>query len=242
MIRLAATAFEPRPLASFDEFVADVRASLDTAAGADLVVLPELFTLGLISLTEAWQEATAGTELARSARYADDVTTVLADEAHARGQHIVGGSHLRIVDGRLLNVSQTFGPEGLLATHAKTHLFVAEAAAGVQETDELGIVDLPFGRVGLAICYEVQIPELVTALVARGVDIVACPSLTVTEAGFWRVRQCLAARCIENQVFGVHSGTFGAPFGAFPGAWGRGSVLAPCHQPWPVNGVLRFSA
>lgn len=238
MTRLAACNFESRPLDTFDDFAADVRAALDRAAGADLVVLPELLTLGLVSLTPDWQSATAGTDLARSADFTDQCLELFEQEAKARAQHIVAGSHLRREGDRLRNVSHVFGPDGLVATHAKTHLFAAEAASGVDEADRLGIVELPFGTVGLAICYEAQIPELVTALVARGADIIACPSYTVTEAGFWRVRTCLAARCIENQVFALHAGTYGPPFGPVPGAWARSSVLAPCHAPWPVNGVL----
>ncbi|ADB52319.1 nitrilase-related carbon-nitrogen hydrolase [Conexibacter woesei] len=238
MTRLAACTFETRVLDTFDDFAGDVRTALDRAAGADLVVLPELLTLGLVSLTPGWESATAGRELARTTEFTDEYLALFEQEARVRGQHIVAGSHLRREHDRLINVAHVFGPDGLIATHAKTHLFAAEADAGIDEADELGIVELPFGKVGLAICYEVQIPELVTALVERGADIIACPSYTATEAGFWRVRTCVAARCVENQVFALHAGTYGTSFGPVPSAWARASVLGPCHAPWPANGVI----
>lgn len=229
---VAACDFEVRRPASFDDLARDVRAALDRAGDADLIVLPELLTFGLAALGDpADTLAIAG--------YADDYRALFEQEARSRGTHVVAGSHLVARDdGTVVNVAHVYGPDGIVATHAKTHLFSMEGQIGISEGDGLCVLDLPFGKVGVAVCYEAEIPEVVTALVEAGADVIACPSFTIGEAGFWRVRHCLAARCIENQVFAVHCGVSGTPFDGFPGGWARASVLAPCDAPWPDDGVV----
>lgn len=229
---VAACDFEVRRPASFDDLARDVRAALDRVGDADLIVLPELLTFGLAALGDP------GETLAIAA-YADDYRALFEREARRRGTHLVAGSHLVAGDdGAVVNVAHVFGPDGPIATHAKTHLFTIESQIGIAEGDGLCVLDLPFGKVGVAICYEAEIPEVVTALVEAGADLIACPSFTIGEAGFWRVRHCLAARCVENQVFALHCGVHGAPFDGFPGGWARASVLAPCDAPWPDDGVI----
>ncbi|MBB4665162.1 nitrilase-related carbon-nitrogen hydrolase [Conexibacter arvalis] len=229
---VAACDFAVRRPTSFDDFAADVRAALDRAGEADLIVLPELLSFGLAALGDP------ADPLALADR-ADDLRARFEQEARRRATHLLAGSQLcRRDDGAVENVAHVYGPDGLIATHAKTHLFSEEARMGIAEGDDLCVLRLPFADVGVAICYEAEIPEVVTALVDAGADVIACPSFTITEAGFWRVRHCLAARCVENQVFAVHCGVSGAPFDGFPGGWARASVLGPCDAPWPDDGVI----
>jgi predicted amidohydrolase len=107
------------------------------------------------------------------------------------------------------------------------------------EGDEVQAVELPFAKVGIAICYEAEIPEVPSAYAEQGVEIILCPSYTFTEAGFWRVRHCAAARCIENQIYVVHCCTGGKAEDFLPGGWAKSSILSPCDAPWEApNGVV----
>jgi predicted amidohydrolase len=63
--------------------------------------------------------------------------------------------------------------------------------------------------------------------------------MTFSEAGFWRVRHCAQARCIENQIYAVHACAGGDAFGPYPGGWAGSSVLGPCDVPWSnPKGIL----
>jgi predicted amidohydrolase len=232
-----------RDVADFDGFAGHVRELLDGAAGTDLVVLPELVTFELMTAVPGWRDATDLSPALETARFADQYRDFLSGEAAERGQHILGGSHLvRTGTGDLRNVAPLFGPTGeLLHEHHKTHLFPLEHTLGIGEGDDMAVVELPFADVGINICYEAEIPECSASLAEQGVQIVLCPSLTLTEAGFWRVRHCLAARAIENQVYAVHSSVASPARGPWPGAWGRSSILGPCDVGWPEDGVIADS-
>jgi predicted amidohydrolase len=244
MPRLASCTSAFRDVPDFASFAAHVRELLDRAPDADLVVLPELVTFELMTAVPGWRDATDLAPAIETTRFADQYRDFIGREAAGRRQHILAGSHLvRRDDATLLNVAPLFGPTGkLLHEHAKTHLFPLEFTLGIGEGDAMTAVELPFAVVGINICYEAEIPECAAALVEQGVQILLSPSLTLTEAGFWRVRHCLAARAIENQIYTLHSGAGSVARGPWPGAWARSSVLGPCDAGWPDDGILAETA
>jgi len=213
-VSIAACNFAIRPVASFDEFADHARGMLDEAAGADLVLFPELFTVELFTTFPDWKE-TPATELTRIDKFTSEYRSLFGSEAKERSQYIVAGSHLMEVDGRFLNIGHLFGPDGSMVEHVKTHIFPAEGDWRTEEGEAMEVIELPFAKVGFNICYEAEIPECASALTEQGVDIILCPSFTFTEYGFWRVRHCAQARAVENQVYFVHCCTGGQP-GARP--------------------------
>jgi predicted amidohydrolase len=236
-VSIAACQFAIRPVQSFADFADHARALLDGARSADVVVFPELFTIELFTAIDGWQAA-ALADLPRIDRFTAEYRGLFAAEARARGQTILAGSHLVRGNDRTLNVAHLFEPSGREHAHAKTHIFPAESAWGSGEGESVDAIDLGFARVGIAICYEAEIPECASSYAEQGVDVVLCPSFTLTEHGFWRVRHCAQARAIENQIYVVHCCAIGAPGAPLPGGWGRSSILSPCDVPWPANGVL----
>lgn len=240
-VTVAATNFMTRPVNSFDEFAGQVRTVLDRCREAEIVVLPEYFTLGLFALIDGWREAPL-TRLRELAAFAPAVDHLLHSEAVARGQTIAGGSTLVGSDGELENVSVLYSADGIRYRHAKSHLMPEEAEFVDHEGEEMSVVDLGRVRVGIAICYEMEFPECSGALAELGAEVILCPSFTLTEAGFWRVRHCAAARAIENQVYVVHSCAGGEPVHTLPGGWARAAILSPCDRPWKPNGVVGEAA
>ncbi|MET9306609.1 carbon-nitrogen hydrolase family protein [Streptomyces cellulosae] len=236
-VSIAAINFLVRPVHDFDEFAQHVRGLLDQAEGADLVLLPELFTVELFTTEPTWRTDDIA-DLTRVDAYTDDYRALFTEEARRRGQHIAAGSHLMKRGDRHLNVAGLFTPEGTVHEHEKTHIFPGEAAWSTSEGDELKAIDLPFAKVGFAVCYEAEIPEVSSSLAEQGAEIILCPSYTFTEHGFWRVRHCAASRAIENQVYFVHCSTGGSPGAPLPNGWTRSSILGPCDQPWAANGVI----
>ena len=88
----------------------------------------------------------------------------LVDACRRHGVYVVGGL-AEAGDGCRHNSAVVLGPEGRLATYRKLHLFYDEQS-WFQPGSELVVVDLPFARVGLAICYDLWFPEVARALAA----------------------------------------------------------------------------
>jgi N-carbamoylputrescine amidase len=167
--RIAVAQFEPHVgdlAGNREQAVRWTRAA--AAEGADLVVLPELASSGYTFASED--------EAQRCAEDPDDGPTVSALLAVARdtGIHVVCGLDERDGDCRH-NSAVLLGPSGRLATYRKLHLFYDEQAWFVPGAS-LPVVELPFGRVGMVICYDLWFPEAVRALALGGADIVAVPT------------------------------------------------------------------
>lgn len=238
-VSIAACQFVIKPVKDFDAFAGQCEKLLDQAKGADLVLFPELFTLALFTTFDGWRNRPVA-ELVKVDTYTNAYREFFAAEAKRRKQVIVAGSHLEKKKGGYFNVAYVYGPNGLVHTHDKTHIFPAESAWFTREGDRMEAFDLPFARVGFNVCYETEIPECAASLTEQGAEIILCPSYTFTEYGFWRVRHCAQARAIENQVYFVHCATGGKlPKGPLPGGWTRSSIVGPCDKPWSApNGVI----
>lgn len=240
-LRVAAAQFEMREVPSFDAFADQARSLLDKVADARLVVLPELFTEALFTLDPEWRSHGID-RLTRIADHTEAYRELFAAEAARRDQWILAGSHLVATERGHENVAFLFGPDGQEHRHSKTHIFPAEAEWDTAEGDQLAVFDVDGVTVGIAICYEAEIPEVTTTLTAMGAEVLLVPSYTFTEAGFWRVRHCAAARAIEDQVYVVHCPTVSHLEAPLAPGWARASVLSPCDLVFPANGVLAESA
>ncbi|MEO9324822.1 nitrilase-related carbon-nitrogen hydrolase [Nocardioides sp. C4-1] len=237
-ITVAAAQLELREVDSFAAWADQVRELLDRTTGARLVVLPELVTESLFTTEPAWRDHEIS-QLTRIAEHTDAYVELFTAEAASRDQWILAGTHLVATEsGGHENVAFLFGPEGQVHRHAKTHIFPAEADWDTGEGDELAVYDVDGVTVGIAICYEAEIPEVCTTLTALGAEVLLVPSYTFTEAGFWRVRHCAAARAIEDQVYVVHCPTVSHLDAPLAPGWARASVLSPCDLVFPADGVL----
>lgn len=230
-VTLSACQYLVRPINDFSDMAKRVQGLLDQARGSDIVLFPELFTIELFTTLKGWRERPIS-DLVEIDQFTTDFLDLFRTEARARGQFIVGGSHLMKVGNRFENVGHIFGPEGEHFTHSKTHIFPAESAWHTAEGERMQAVQLPFAKVGFNICYEAEIPECSATLAEQGAEIILCPSATFTEQGFWRVRHSAQARCIENQVYMVHCCLGGEPGGPLPNGYARSSILGPCDLAW----------
>jgi predicted amidohydrolase len=240
-VHIAAAQWEHRMLADFEEFASGVTAMLDRAADAQIVVFPEQFTVNLLTTIPGWERLTPP-EFGIVGQFTDDYVALFREEARKRDQVILAGSHLVGTTEANRNRAFLFTPDGGVTTHDKTHLFPVETDSNTSEGDEFTVVDLGFVTVGIAICYEAEVPEVATILARRGAEIILCPSYTITPAGFWRVRHCAQARCIENQVYWVHCSTVGHLGAPIPDGFGKASILGPCDVLFPANGVFAEAA
>jgi predicted amidohydrolase len=168
-IRIAVAQYEPR-IGDLGGNRAAAVAQVEAAAerGAQLVVLPELASSGYVFSGEE--------EAGRLAEDADtgESVTALVEACRRLGVYVVGG--LAEVAGACRhNSAVVLGPEGRLATYRKLHLFYDEQS-WFKPGDELVVVDLPFARIGVAICYDLWFPEVARALALRGAEVIAVPT------------------------------------------------------------------
>jgi len=167
-VRIATAQYQPRVGDLEGNRAAAIRwAEQAAAAGAQLVVLPELASSGYVFESES--------EAAALAEPNDGpLVEALAMVCRRRDIHVVCGLNERS-EGRRHNSAVLVGPGGRLATYRKLQLFHDEQswfAAG----DELPVVELAFGRVGMMICFDIWFPEIARGLALGGAEIICMPT------------------------------------------------------------------
>ena len=127
--------------------------------------------------------------------------------------YLVGGSIPEFVPEtkKYFNTSLVFSPEGrLIAALRKTHLFDIDIPGKItfKESDVLSpgnkvtLFDIPeYGKVGLAICYDVRFPELATIAARSGAFLLVYPGAFNTTTGPMHWSLQARARAVDNQVY-----------------------------------------
>ena len=144
------------------------------AAGARLVVLPELCDSGYVFGAQA---AEAQAEAGALASPADDSETLRQWHALAAEHRltIVGGFCERGADGKLYNSAAVVDGSGTRAVYRKAHLWDQEKLVFTPGDGPPPVVDTAVGRVGVMICYDVEFPEWVRLAAIKGADLIAAP-------------------------------------------------------------------
>ncbi|MGW5130614.1 carbon-nitrogen family hydrolase [Streptomyces sp. NPDC004135] len=200
-------------------------------AGADLVVLPELWTTGAFAYdafgTEA--EPLEGPTYEAMAKAASDAGVWL----HA------GSIPERDPDGPLYNTSLVFSPSGdLAAAYRKIHRFGFDKGEAVLmgAGEELVTVRLPATTLGLATCYDLRFPELFRGLVDAGAEtLVVSAGWPERRRSHWTL--LAQARAVENQSFvlacataGTHAGVPQSGHSIVVDPWGEVLAEAGAHE------------
>lgn len=139
------------------------------AAGARLVVLPELATSGYVF--ESADEARACAEQAGGSSL-----RAWAEEA-ARGDAVVVGGFCELgEDGLLYNSAAVVDGGGVVAVYRKIHLWDREKLFFEPGRECAPVVETRVGRLGVAVCYDLNFPEVARGLALGGADIVTLPT------------------------------------------------------------------
>ncbi|MEX3713232.1 nitrilase-related carbon-nitrogen hydrolase [Cytobacillus horneckiae] len=230
--------FEIKKLNSFSAFEKQVSDTFEQVPlTSDYVLFPELTTLGLLTSFDHFSTL-ALKDYRKLTDFLDDYKKLFSSLASERQQIIIAGSTLEEEAGEIYNTCFIFEPDGSIHRHRKTHIFPGEAEWDTAEGDALEVFEIGPVTFGIAICYEIEIPEINSIYQQKGADIIFCPSYTFTPHGFWRVRHCAQARAIENQVYVIHCPTKGNRDGIIYPGHGNASILSPCDLNWEANGVV----
>lgn len=240
-LRVASLQYFIRPIHTFDQFRDQVAGLVDTAAdyGARLVVFPEYFTLQLLTLGDVRRRlrdqvhALAGQEAA--------VLDVMSGLARRHAVYIVAGTVPHVDEaGVAQNVCHVVGPDGRHASQAKLHMTRFEREWAIAPGTGLNVFETSFGRMAVAICYDVEFPEIARAAARCGAHILCVPSCTDDRQGFLRVRYCAQARAIENQMYVVQSSTVGSlpMVPAVSLNYGQAAIFTPSDFAFARDGIL----
>ena len=117
---------------------------------------------------------------------------------------------MRASADKAANRSFLIDPHGeIIARYDKIHMFDVDLASGESYREsrnyrggELAVLaDLPWGRLGLTICYDLRFPALYRALAEAGAIFVSIPSAFTKQTGEAHWHVLLRARAIENGCF-----------------------------------------
>jgi predicted amidohydrolase len=180
-------------LADLDANLLKAKALIDVAVeqGGRLIVLPELFNTGYrveendVEMAETIPGPTTGW-MEQTARESNAYLVASILE--------IGSSNGVVYDTAIL-----VGPQGLVGTYRKTHLWDTENVR-FKRGEEFPVFDTDLGKIGLQICYEVGFPEGARILTLKGADILVYPS-AFGKARLYAWDLASRSRALENGAF-----------------------------------------
>jgi predicted amidohydrolase len=124
----------------------------------------------------------------------------------------IGSTAILRTDGKLANRAMLFSPDGsMVATYDKIHMFDVDLDNGESWRESSAyepgtratVLDLPFVRMGFAVCYDVRFPQLFRAEALAGAQMLTVPAAFTRQTGEAHWHVLLRARAIETGAFVV---------------------------------------
>jgi predicted amidohydrolase len=197
--------------------LATMASLLDSARGADLVVLPELWRVGYFDFARY---------AAKAEPLGGETSSFLQERARTLRAFVLGGTIVEESDGKLYNTAILVDPQGeRVVSYRKKHLldYRSQERTLLCPGDVLEVVSTKVGILGLAICYDLRFPELFRTLAERGAEVVVVPAAwPASRQEAWDALS--RARAVENQGYLL------ACNGTGKGLLGRSRVV----DPWGV--------
>lgn len=195
-------------------------------AGAQLVLLPEYWPLlGMRDTDKLVHAEQAGSGLLQG---------FMSDLARTCGVWLIGGTIplVSAESGKVLNTLLAYAPDGRAAArYDKIHLF--GFTRGEESYDEsrtivagkdVTVLETPFARVGLSICYDLRFPELYRAMGECTLIVVPAAFTYTTGRAHWEI--LLRARAVENQCY-VLAAAQGGKHDNGRRTWGHSMLVDP---------------
>lgn len=231
------------------------------ASGAKMAILPEIWNSPYA--TSAFEEyAESLPEIGDSldndkSPIISESAKLLMEKAKEYNMFVVGGSvPEKCEDGKIFNTCLCINPQGVIVgKHRKVHLFDIDVPGKItfKESDTLSPgntvttfdAGMPFGMVGVGICYDIRFPELAQCYIQKGCRVLIYPGAfnLTTGPAHWELLQ--KGRAVDGQVFVLTASPARSPEpaegdeGKYPhySAWGHstcvtpwGEVLATCDE------------
>jgi len=214
------------------------RSAIDYAVrgGADLVALPECFQCPYDTSSFPKYAEVIPSSVSELNVDLSPSTTMLIEAAVHHRVYIIGGSIPEIAsDGSIYNTSVIISPHGkIVGKHRKVHLFDIDVPGRItfKESDiltagnSLTTFEMPQGKVGVGICYDIRFPEQSMIMREEGCKLLVFPGAfnMTTGPAHWELLQ--RARAVDNQVY-VATVSPARNLNASYHAWGHSTVISP---------------
>lgn len=173
-----------------------------SAEGASLAVLPEMFCCPYEnSYFRPFSEEEGG-----------PAWKAMSNAAEKYGIYIVAGTISALEGDKIYNTAYVFDRKGKqIAKHRKMHLFDIDIEGGqyFKESDtftpgnDVTVFDTEFGRMGVAVCYDIRFPELSRLMAAEGAQVIIAPGAfnMTTGPAHWELH--FRGRAVDNQVYTI---------------------------------------
>jgi predicted amidohydrolase len=198
------------------EFDPNIRAAADLVrrardAGADFIATPEV-----VGMIEPKRELHLEKARAEADNPALAAFRELARETGA--WLLVGSLAIKLEAERLANRSFLLAPDGTIAArYDKMHMFDVDLASGesyresrlYRPGEESVLAALPWGTLGMTVCYDLRFPYLYRALAQAGADFLTIPSAFAVPTGEAHWHVLLRARAIETGCFVIAPAQWG---------------------------------
>ncbi len=198
IIKIAGIQMASGPQVSSNLSEAERLIEIAVGQGAKLVALPEYFAI--MGLKDTDKVA------AREVESNGPIQRFLSKTAKKNNIWIIGGSiplESKYPE-KVRNACLVYDNQGkLVARYDKIHLFGLDLGnehyhedKTIDPGDKVVVIDTPFGKIGLSICYDLRFPELYRAM--KDVDIIVVPSAFTETTGKAHWESLIRARAIEN--------------------------------------------
>jgi predicted amidohydrolase len=157
----------------------------------------------------------------------------------------IGSMGVRVSDDKIANRAFVIAPDGeVTARYDKIHMFDVDLPSGesYRESnsylagDKAVVTDLPWGKLGLTICYDLRFPQLHRALAQAGAVMIAGPAAFTKVTGEAHWHTLLKARAIESQCF-VLAAAQGGRHEHGRDTYGHSLVISPWGEVVAEGGV-----
>lgn len=182
---------------------ASVLISEAASKGAEFVATPEMTSLLVSKPAELFEKV-------RAEKDDEALAAFRALAAEKKIWLLIGSLPIRLSAEKVANRAFLISPEGeVTARYDKIHMFDVDLAGGESYREsrnyepgrEAAIARLPWGRLGLTICYDIRFPHLYRTLAQAGADFVTVPAAFTRQTGEAHWHTLLKARAIETGCF-----------------------------------------
>ena len=190
----------------------------------------------VVSLPEMWNCPYSARYFRTFAEPADGPTVEFMSRlAGDLGIYLIGGSIPEIEDGKVYNTSFSFDPKGgMIGRFRKVHLFDVDIEGGIRfkesdtltPGDEMLVLDTGFGKIGVAICFDVRFPEWFRKMTLAGARLVVLPAAFNLTTGPAHWDLLMRARALDNQIYvaaNARAGDSDGPYHSF----GNSCIASP---------------
>jgi predicted amidohydrolase len=239
-VRFRAALVQMRTGRDVDRNLADATTLIREAArrGAHYVQTPEITTLMEMERARLFA-AIEPEEDNRAVRHFSTLARDLGLWLH------IGSMAVRVADDKVANRALVFDPMGRLAARFdKIHMFDVTLPGGetyresknYRPGSEAALLALPWGHLGITVCYDLRFPHLYRALAQAGAELLAIPSAFTVKTGAAHWHVLMRARAIENGCFVLAAAQGGRHDGGRE-TYGHSLIVAPWGEVLAEAGV-----